>query len=500
MANKVIKLRNIKRILDLGAESLDEAAKYLISGRVSKVRSHKTLSFIELNDGSTCRQLHVVLDRQVQKKTPKVGSYLTCLGKFEFKTDPQPQLEFQVDEVQYESSQCANYPFSDDVPWNRLRVKQAHLRPRIPNFAALLRLRSDMELALHMIMKQMDFARVHTPILTSNDSEASSDLFLVRRTKSKDKIMEEEQRRMHMIAAGVVAEQPKAESSEAVPNRTVREDYFGKDVYLVTSGQLHLESFAASLSRVYTMSNAFRAENSKTTRHLSEFLMLEAEEAPATDLAQLMDRVESIVKFCGQYLAEVSEHKEDLVELLSKHEHEEMFDKVTQTPFVRMTYDDAVRDLNSEASKKQLNTEYNYKFGDDIGRAEERVLLSHTNQVPIFITNYPKLLKPFYMKTREDDGDAEERALCFDLIAPLGGELCGGSLREDSHDKLQANIASRNSEALEGLQWYLDLRKYGTFPHGGFGLGFERLLQTLTGIENIRDTLAFGRWPQHCPM
>lgn len=345
-----------------------------------------------------------------------------------------------------------------------------------------------------MIMKQMDFIKVHTPGITSNDSEATSDLFTVQRTKI-DPVQEPDSDE----SSNLCRDDDSDIDREKFTQRTVSEGFFHKNVFMITSAQLHLESLAAALSRVYCLSTAFRAESSMSRHHLSEFLMFEAEESNVDELGTLMDRVESIIKFVAQYLSEISEHNRDFVGLLNSNQHVPIYQGLSHAQYVRMTYQEALETLRNKL-RQPFDGPTNY--GTDLGKKHERALLQYCDNVPIFLTNYPKQLKPFYMAA-----DNEE-ALCFDLIAPFGGEICGGSLREDNLDRLKDNIKQRisksgsdnNLQVFERLDWYLDLRRYGTFPHGGFGIGFERLCQALLGISNIKDTIAFPRTIGNCPM
>lgn len=473
MANKIISLRNIKRALSLKPDS---STTYIISGRVGNFRPYKSFNFVDLSDGSSKNHLQAVIKRDLLKK-PELGSYITCQGNLLSSPGSKQDVEFKVESIQF-VGECnpLDYPLAttcrQPIDWYR---QLPHLRPRAPHFASLMRMRSELELSLHMIMKQMDFFLVHTPSLTANDSEASSDLFVVKRSKMLNKQLDS------------------TTKNDSATQRITLDEYFDKEVYLITSAQLHLESVVSSLSRAYTISTAFRAENSISTRHLCEFLMFEAEEANVTKLEPLMDRVESIIKFVGQYLSEVSEHKLDIDSLISDNQNKDIFSKLIYKSYIKMTYQEALQILKDKI-KFQGPTEY----GCDIGRIQEKKLLEFCNNVPIFIINYPKSLKPFYMKCDQSD----KEALCFDLIAPHGGEICGGSLREDSFDKLIDNLNRHNFEEddLKKFQWYLDSRRYGTFPHGGFGIGIERLVQSLLGIKNIKDTTAFPRWTGRCPM
>lgn len=499
---RLIKLRNIKRALRLEP---NEAINYVINGRVGKFRPYKSKSFIDLVDGSTRDHLQLVVSRDLLDK-PELGSYLSCQGNVVKSLGDKQPIEFKVNKLNYlgkcdpEEYPLATANMTSDTLTDGWYRNHLHLRPRAPHFASLLRLRSELELSFHMILKQMDFFRVHTPTLTGNDSEASTDLFAARR---------------HRLSSSVY---PDSDAS-----------FFQREVYMNSSAQLHLECLAASLNRVYSLSNCFRAENSQTPRHLCEFLMLEAEETDVTELAPLMDRVESIIKFVCQYLQEISEFKSDLACLLDRYSNHETFEKLAHSEYIRMTYNEALDILNRIQSNQKITsddstatatttTRKELNYGCDIGRSHERLLLDHCNNVPIFITNYPSKLKPFYMKCdngggvdeataadADDDCQSGRRALCFDLIAPFGGEICGGSLREDNLDRLsfrtqQARQQQQQQQQLKHFDWYLELRKFGSFPHGGFGLGFERLLQSMLGVRNIRDSLAFPRWPGNCLM
>lgn len=500
---------------------------YCLSGRVANLRTYKRFHFIDLNDGSTKDGAQLVISRDLIDK-PQLGSYITCKGKIVPSKGTQQNSEFKVDKVIY-LGECEpeEYPLATigDKSWNALRQK-LHLRPRTKYFASLLRVRSELEMALHLIMKQMDFFRVHTPSFTSNDSEASSDLFTIRRTKIESSdIIDSDALRENLRLSEVERAKEKMDELEdeeeddddddldeaddpstnrnliiddGTLSRSQRDDYFNKDIYLITSGQLHLECLAASLSRVYTLSQAFRAENSQTRRHLCEFLMFEAEESNLFELNPLMDRVETIIKFTAQYLSEISEHSRDFQELVSVFKNETNLQHLIQKPFIRLEYHRALQ-LIREKMKDFQGPAY---YGCNLGREHELRLLRYFNNTPIFITNYPKKLKPFYMKTSTS---TRQNALCFDLIAPWGGEICGGSLREDDPEKLIKNIENNSSDhqrptTKDNFNWYLETRQFGTFPHGGFGIGFERLIQTLVGIKNIRDTTPFPRWSGRCAM
>lgn len=573
---KVVQLRNIKRALRLEPS---ESVNYIVGGRVSNFRAYKSFNFIELVDGSTKDHLQLIVKKDTLKK-PELGAYLRCQGNLVPSRGPKQAVEFKVNHLHYASKCDPNeYPLAEA---NKMQLtdgwyrRNLHLRPRANHFASLLRVRSELELSLHMILKQMDFFRVHTPVLTSNDSEASSDLFMVNRSRqsaapkgvenmelsrsissdSDEDCDEEFQVRAQEDNNGSSGGQTVACSNGSGTQtglgacsqrqQNSNRSYFNKDVFMITSAQLHLESLAASLSRVYCLAPAFRAESSLSRRHLCEFLMLEAEEANVTTLEPLMDRVESIIKFSAQFISEISEFKSDFSTLLDKYSNHQVYDTIANSNYVRMTYDEAIKILENLHSSTSLSPSSRAAggscngsggntgtspggsieasseichYGCDISRQHENVLLNYCNNVPIFITNYPKHLKPFYMKCADSTTRGKE-ALCFDLIAPFGGEICGGSLREDNLETLRENLKSNQQfEEQPGrpghhdkdpgrmnlleenrFQWYLDLRQFGSFPHGGFGIGFERLIQSLLGVKNIKDTIAYPRWRGNCHM
>lgn len=500
----------------------DVEKKYCLHGRVANIRSYKKFHFLDLTDGSTSKLAQAIVDKNLLEK-PELGMYLSCRGQIVPSKGDKQAIEFKVDKIIHLGS-CDpdEYPLAT-IPDNsgsaNAHRRNIHLRARSSNFKSLLRIRSEMEFALHMIMRQMDFFRVHTPILTSNDSESSSDLFTVNRSRlvqnngqlnnninnsNEENVVDVDDDDDYVRETNVIEKQQQ-EIAKTTTKRLIRDDYFDKQVYLTTSAQLHLECLASSMNRVYTLSPTFRAENSQTRRHLCEFLMFEAEEANVFELEPLMDRVETIVKFVAQFLLQVSEHKQDMIELIDQNDNGLIFEKIANKQFVRLTYKQALNILRN----KYLFTGSTIEYGCDLSREHEQKLLEYHNDVPIFVTNFPKRIKPFYMETNQLN-----EAVCFDLIAPFGGEICGGSLRETNQQKLLNSIIRRSqlsttsdgdfdehlNRQLKNFNWYLDTRRFGTFPHGGFGIGFERLLQSFLGIRNIRDTIAFPRWSGKCPM
>lgn len=488
-SNLATLISNIRQVL---VTPIIEDQNVIISGHVRNYRSHRDVIFVDLVDGSTNTPLQCIIAKEHKDKI-SIGSYLSCLGNLINSKGPKQAVEFKIRRVKYHGP-CdpKKYPFSASkelYPFHYYR-KWMHLRPRTPFFTSLARVKSELLLSAHMIMKQMDFFQVDTPILTSNDSESNSDLFLATRTKvdnssqvltSDNQIDEGSDDDLNETDTKVV--------DDTHTGRCIRQDYFKDDVFLTCSSQLHLEVMVASLSKVYTTSHTFRAENSVTKRHLCEFSMFEVEEAHLNDLDALMDRVESILKFMANYITNISDHKAEANDLIQRLDYTDKVNKLLTKPFIRMQYSEAINNLQ----QKKVDIEY----GHDISRTHERTLLEYCDNVPLYITNYPKHLKPFYMKIDQ----ATQEAKCFDLIAPTGGEICGGGLREDSYEALLNRVQQMDQGDLDlekRLAWYLDLRKYGTFPHGGFGIGLDRFAQSLLGLENIKDVSTFPRWPGHC--
>lgn len=335
-----------------------------------------------------------------------------------------------------------------------------------------MRVRNAATMAVHNFFQESGYIQVHTPILNASDCEGAGELFVVN-TKEE------------------VASLAKKHTKDS-KNSSAQKGYFGvPECYLTVSGQLEAEIFASSMSKVYTFGPTFRAENSHTPRHLSEFWMIEPEIAFA-DLTTVMDVAEGFVKSCVKGVMDKS--SEDLkffndridTTLLARLEADQASD------YARMTYTEAVKVLKE---KSELKVEW----GDDLAREHERWLCENYTKRPVFVTHYPKTLKPFYMRIAESSADTQGRETveCCDLLVPRIGELIGGSAREERYDHLVARMKEMNLDP-EAISWYLDLRKFGTVPHGGFGLGFERFLLYITGMENIRDVIPIPRHPGYC--
>lgn len=344
----------------------------------------------------------------------------------------------------------------------------AHLRCRGNTFGAVLRVRNSSTMAVHNFFQNNGYIQVHTPILNASDCEGAGELFVVNTKAELDAL-----------------KQPAAKT-----DASNKKSYFGvSECYLTVSGQLEAEIFASSMSKVYTFGPTFRAENSHTPRHLSEFWMIEPEIAFA-DLPSVMDVAEKFVKSC---VSEVRNKSADDLTFFNKQIDTtllERLEKDQSQTYARMTYTDAVQVLQDKSDLK-------ITWGDDLARDHERWLCEQYTNRPVFVTHYPKTLKPFYMRLTEKTEQGRETVECCDLLVPRIGELIGGSAREERLEHLVQRMKELKLDP-ESISWYLDLRRYGSVKHGGFGMGFERFLLYVTGMENIRDVIPIPRHPGYC--
>ncbi|XP_026679110.1 probable asparagine--tRNA ligase, mitochondrial [Diaphorina citri] len=368
------------------------------------------------------------------------------------------------------------YPFQPRKSHDSDYVREyLHLRSRTKSFASLLRLRSFMTQYTHQYFHQQGFVNIHTPILTSNDCEGAGEVFTVipdsELTPSQEQINKDKN--------------PMRGTSS--PILDPKETFFGEKAYLTVSGQLHLEAMARSLSKVYTLNPTFRAENSKSRLHLAEFYMIEAELAFLDNIHDLCNTIEQFIKSVLNRVLE--SHEEELLTYRKLINLANITDLqcIHDNPFIRMSYSAAVTIL----------TRHGFDVNPDSGlsKQHELFLVKYTNNVPIFIINWPKHVKPFYMKRSGEDPD---QVLAVDLLCPLVGEVCGGGLREDDYSILQSTLYEQGLQ--EKLDWYLELRKFGNVPTGGFGVGLERFVQVVLGQENIKDVIPYPRYPHHCKL
>ena len=444
-------------VADGNSVELDQIEYVQLQGWVRTNRSNGSVGFIEFNDGTYFRNCQLVynFDNKDFATIEKylTGTALTVTGKFIMTPDNKQPFELQLKEVILEGSCDNSYPLQKKRHSFEYLREIGHLRPRTNTFSALFRVRSVLSMAIHEFFQDQGFVYVHTPIITGNDAEGAGEVFTVT-TRNDGKY---------------------------------DEDFFGKHACLTVSGQLQAEAFALAFRDVYTFGPTFRAENSNTARHASEFWMIEPEIAFA-NLEDDMNLIEDMVKSCIDYVLEnCPEEMKFFNEMFDKSLLERLT-KVRDSAFVRMTYSEAINYLQDASVK----FEYPVEWGSDLQSEHERYICEKIINGPVFLTDYPKEIKAFYMRNNDDNKTV---AAC-DLLVPSVGELVGGSQREERLDVLQARMEELNIDQ-ESLQWYLDLRRYGGVKHAGFGLGFERFLMYITGITNIRDVIPFARTPKN---
>ena len=468
-----------------------EGQKVTVCGWVRTVRDSKNLVFIQVNDGSCFANIQLTFDRNAPSNNANVNNIEEELKKLNTGASVRAEgvliespASGQAVEVTLESLKCLGTCNPDEYPLQKNKMSMeylrtnAHLRARTNTFGAVYRVRNQMAFAVHSFFQERGFQYINAPEITCSDCEGAGEMFQVT-TLSMEKIAE--------IALEKGAKGMKVEDAAKLVDYS--KDFFGKKASLTVSGQLEAETMATALSRVYTFGPTFRAENSNTPRHLAEFWMIEPEMA-FFDLNDDMDIQEDFVKYLLNWA------------LTKCHADLEFFDKriqpglieqheiVAKADFVRISYTDAIAKLE-EAEKNGAKFEFSPYWGCDIATEHERYLTEKIFGCPVMVFNYPKEIKSFYMK-QNDDGKTVK---AVDVLVPGIGELIGGSEREESYEKLCAEIEKRGMDK-SIYDWYLDLRKFGTVPHSGFGLGFERLIRYVTGMENIRDVIPYPRAPK----
>jgi len=453
---------SVKELLGSGLTGSDVNVK----GWVRTRRGNKNVVFIAVNDGSTIHNIQVVadpaqFDEELIKKIT-TGASLSVTGKLVNSQGEGQSVEIQAKEIIiYGTADAEQYPLQKKGHSLEFLREIAHLRPRTNTFGAVLRIRHAMAFAIHKFFNDRNFFYIHTPIITGSDAEGAGAMF---RVTTLDPL------KVPVNDDGTV---------------NYKEDFFGKETNLTVSGQLEGELGALALGQVYTFGPTFRAENSNTARHLAEFWMIEPEMA-FYELDDNMNLVEIMLKYLVQYA--LDNCQDDLVFLNKMYDKEliERLRSVLNNSFVRLSYTDAVDILKKSGEK----FEFSVDWGTDLQSEHERYLVEKHFKKPVILFDYPKEIKAFYMKLN-DDG---KTVRAMDVLFPGIGEIVGGSQREENYDKLKKRISDLNIEE-EKLWWYLETRKYGTVPHSGFGLGFERLILFITGMSNIRDVIPFPRTP-----
>jgi len=441
-----------------------------IGGWVRSVRDSKTFGFIVINDGTFFEPIQVVysdkLDNFEKISKLNVGAALIVKGQLVPTPEAKQPFEIQADEVIVEGDSTPDYPLQKKRHSMEYLRTITHLRPRTNTFLATFRVRSLIAMAIHEFFQQRDFVYVHTPIITGSDCEGAGEMF--------------------QVTTLPMGELPMTEEGQVDYSK----DFFNKPTNLTVSGQLNGETFAMAFKNIYTFGPTFRAENSNTTRHAAEFWMIEPEMAFA-DLEDDMDIAEAMIKYIIKYVLEHAPEEMNFFNSFVDKGLIERLNHVMTSEFARCTYTDAIKILEKNNDK----FDYKVSWGCDLQTEHERYLTEVEFKRPVFVTDYPKDIKAFYMKLN-DDG---KTVAAMDCLVPGIGEIIGGSQREDDYDKLTKRMEELGLNA-EDYDFYLDLRKYGSARHAGFGLGFERCVMYLTGMSNIRDVLPFPRTVNNCDL
>ncbi len=440
-----------------------------VKGWVRTRRGNKYVQFVALNDGSSIKNLQIVFDMNKfsddDLRPVTTGASIHVTGKLVESMGKGQTCEVQADTLEvYGSADPETYPLQKKGHTLEFLREKAHLRPRTNTFGAILRMRSALAFAIHKFFNEKGFFYLHTPLITSSDCEGAGAMF--------------------QVTTLPLGNLPHTEDGAV----DYSQDFFGKPTALTVSGQLEGELGATAIGEIYTFGPTFRAENSNTQRHLSEFWMIEPEMA-FYDITDNMDLAEEFVKYCIRY---VLEHCRDDIEFLAEHYDKELVGRlefVLHNDFVRLTYTEGVEILEKSGHK----FEFPVSWGIDLQSEHERYLVEKHFKKPVILTDYPKEIKAFYMKQNEDGRTVR----AMDILFPQIGEIIGGSEREADYDKLLKRIEELNIP-MKDMWWYLDTRCFGTVPHSGFGLGFERLLLFCTGMTNIRDVIPFPRTPKNC--
>ena len=460
-------------------KSTDFGQEICVKGWVRSKRGSKGIFFVALNDGSTIKNIQIVgEDPDFDEDTVKritTGACIAVTGILVESPAAGQASEVQARTIEILGDSDNTYPLQKKgASWEYLRTV-AHLRPRTNTFGAILRIRHNMAMAIHTYFHEHGYFYFHTPLITASDCEGAGQMFQVT-TKN-------------------LYDLKKDQNGSIIYD----DDFFGKQTSLTVSGQLEGELGATALGSIYTFGPTFRAENSNTPRHLAEFWMIEPEVA-FMDLPELMDLEEDFIKYCVRWA--LDNCKDDL-EFLNKMIDKGLIERlqgILKEDFVRLPYTEGIKILQ-DAVKAGKKFEFPCEWGDDLASEHERYLVEEHFRKPVIMTHYPKKIKAFYMKTDEErpvlDGkEMEETVQGTDVLFPSIGEIIGGSVREESYDKLMNEIKERNIP-MKDMGWYLDTRKYGSCPHAGFGLGFERLILFVTGMQNIRDVIPFPRTPKN---
>lgn len=447
----------------------DYGATVNVKGWVRTKRGSKAVNFIALNDGSTIKNVQIVADvtkfDEEMLKQITTGACLSVNGELVQSIGSGQNVEIQAKEIELLGACPSDYPMQKKGQSFEYMRQHAHMRLRTNTFGAVMRIRHNMAIAIHKFFHDRGFFYFNTPIITASDCEGAGEMFQVT-TKN-------------------LYDLKKDENGSIIYD----DDFFGKMTSLTVSGQLEGELGATALGQIYTFGPTFRAENSNTPRHLAEFWMIEPEVA-FIDKDELMDLEEEFIKYCVRWALD---NCQDDLAFLNKMIDKTLIDRlqsVVSTDFVRLTYTEGIKILE-DAIAGGKKFEFPISWGGDLASEHERYLVEEHFKKPVIMTDYPREIKAFYMKTNEDGKTMQGT----DVLFPQIGEIIGGSVREENYDKLMHEIEVRNIP-MKDMWWYLDTRKFGSCPHAGFGLGFERLILFVTGMQNIRDVIPFPRTPK----
>ena len=447
---------------------LYDGKEVTLEGWVRTIRDSKTFGFIELNDGSYFKNIQIVISDKLNNFNElvklSISSSIKVTGTLVITENSKQPFEIQATDVEIYNVCDSEYPLQKKKHSFEYLRTISHLRPRANTFYAVFRVRSVLSYAIHKFFQEKGFVYVHTPLITSSDAEGAGEMFNVNSFDLTDV--------------------PKLDNGEV----DFSKDFFGKPAHLTVSGQLNAETYAAAFRNVYTFGPTFRAENSNTVKHAAEFWMIEPEICFA-DLNDDMNLAEDMIKYIFSYVLENCPEEMAFFNQFIDNTLLERLNNVINSDFARISYTDAVKELEKH------NDEFQFKvsWGIDLQTEHERFLCEKIFKKPVFVTDYPKDIKAFYMKQNPDG----KTVAASDLLAPGIGEIIGGSQREEDYDKLINRMKELNMD-LSNYTWYLDLRKYGSVVHSGFGLGFERAMMYLTGMQNIRDVIPFPRTPKNC--
>ncbi len=441
-----------------------------VRGWVRTHRSSKAVDFIALNDGSTINNVQIVISPEMfdEKLLKQIttGACISVNGTLVESQGSGQSVEIQGKELLVYGTCGSDYPMQKKGQSFETMRKNAHLRLRTNTFGAVMRIRHNMAIAIHTYFHEHGYFYFHSPIITASDCEGAGEMFQIT-TQNLHNLKKDEDGKV-----------------------LFDDDFFGKSTSLTVSGQLEGELGATALGAIYTFGPTFRAENSNTPRHLAEFWMIEPEVA-FIDLKDLMDLEEDFIKYCVQWALD---HCQDDLEFLNKMVDKTLLERlhsVMKDSFQRLTYTEGISILEAAVAKGH-KFEFPVSWGMDLASEHERFLVEEYFKKPVIMTDYPKGIKAFYMKQNEDGKTVQGT----DVLFPQIGEIIGGSVREENYDKLVSRIEEMNIP-MKDMWWYLDTRRFGTCPHGGFGLGFERLILFVTGMQNIRDVIPFPRTPKN---